>query len=145
LRERREDIPLLIKHFLKKSCEGQNHLACTLSAEAALALQQYDWPGNVRELENVIERAVALVEGELIGLNDLPAQISQQPESSPAPPLPSFSEDGIDLPALVAEFECRMIQAALESCGGVKTKAAELLHLNRTTLVEKIRRYNLQV
>ena len=143
LRERREDIPLLVKHFLKKSCEAQNHPPCTLSAEASVALQQYDWPGNVRELENVIERAVALVEGELIGLNDLPAQISQQAGISPAPSLPSFNEDGIDLPALVAEFECRMIQAALESSGGVKTKAAELLHLNRTTLVEKIRRYNL--
>ena len=143
LRERREDIPLLVKHFLKKSCAAQNHHPCTLSGEAALALQQYDWPGNVRELENVIERAVALVEGELIGLHDLPAQISQRAASSSTPPLPVFHEDGVDLPALVAELECRMIHAALESSGGVKTKAAELLHLNRTTLVEKIRRYNL--
>jgi DNA-binding NtrC family response regulator len=143
LRERREDIPLLVKHFLKKSCEAQNHPPCTLCGEAAAALQQYDWPGNVRELENVIERAVALVEGESIGLHDLPTQISQQAGSSSPPPLPSFHADGVDLPALVAELECRMIQAALESCGGVKTRAAELLHLNRTTLVEKIRRYNL--
>jgi DNA-binding NtrC family response regulator len=145
LRERREDILLLAKHFLKKSCEAQNHLPCTLSGEAAMALQQYDWPGNVRELENVIERAVALVEGELIGLHDLPAQISQRVESASPPSFPVFNEDGVDLPALVAELECRMIQAALEISGGVKTKAAELLHLNRTTLVEKIRRYNLLV
>ena len=143
LRERREDIPLLIKHFLKKSCEAQNHLPCTLNGEAAAALQQYDWPGNVRELENVIERAVALVDGEMIELDDLPTQISQQPVCASVVFLPLFNENGVDLPALVAELECRMIQAALERCAGVKTKAADLLHLNRTTLVEKIRRYNL--
>ena len=143
LRERREDIPLLVKHFLKKSCEGQNHRPCTLSGEAAAALLQYDWPGNVRELENVIERAVALVEEEVIELNDLPTQISQQPVGANVVCFPPFNENGVDLPALVAELECRMIQAALERAGGVKAKAAELLQLNRTTLVEKIRRYNL--
>lgn len=143
LRERREDIPLLIKHFLKKSCEAQNHLPCTLSAEASVALQQYNWPGNVRELENVIERAVALVDGEIIELDDLPAQISQQVKSASGVCFPLFKENGVDLPALVAELECRMIQSALERCDGVKTRAAELLNLNRTTLVEKIRRYNL--
>jgi DNA-binding NtrC family response regulator len=144
LRERREDIPLLIKHFLKKSCEAQNHPPCSLSGEAAAALQQYDWPGNVRELENVIERAVALVEGESIGVGDLPTQISQRPECASVICFPLFNEDGVDLPTLVAELECRMIQSALERSGGVKTRAAELLNLNRTTLVEKIRRYNLQ-
>ena len=143
LRERREDIPLLVKHFLKKSCEAQNHLPCALSGEAAAALQQYDWPGNVRELENVIERAIALVEGELIGLSDLPTQISQLPDCASIICFPLFNENGVDLPALVAELECRMIQTALERSAGVKTRAAELLHLNRTTLVEKIRRYNL--
>lgn len=144
LRERREDIPLLVKHFLKKSSDGQNHPACTLSSEAAIALQQYDWPGNVRELENVIERAVALVEGEIIGPGDLPLQISLlRQDRTSTPSFPLFAEDGVDLPALVAELECRMIQSALESSGGVKTRAAELLKLNRTTLVEKIRRYNL--
>ena len=140
LRERREDIPLLIKHFLKKLYAGKNHPPCMVSAEAAAALQQYDWPGNVRELENVIERAVALVEGELIGLGDLPTQISRLAGSASAHSFPLFNEKGVDLPALVAEFESRMIRAALLSSGGVKTRAAELLNLNRTTLVEKIRR-----
>lgn len=145
LRERREDIPLLIKHFLKKSSEAQNRPLCVLSGDAAAALQQYDWPGNVRELENVIERAVALVDdGEMISLCDLPPQIHQQPESSiSAAACPPLTEEGVDLPALVADLECRMIQAALQRCDGVKSKAAELLRLNRTTLVEKIRRYNL--
>ena len=104
LRERREDIPLLVKHFLKKSCDGQNHRPCTLSGEAAAELQQYDWPGNVRELENVIERAIALVEGELIGLSDLPTQISQLPDCASIICFPLFNENGIDLPALVAEL-----------------------------------------
>lgn len=143
LRERREDIPLLTKYFLKKSCQGQNHPPCTLSGEAATALHQYRWPGNVRELENVIERAVALTEDEMIGLGDLPEQISLLSGSASAHSFPLFDEKGLDLPALVAELECRMIQAALESSGGVKTRAAELLNLNRTTLVEKIRRYKL--
>ncbi|MDO9080754.1 MAG: helix-turn-helix domain-containing protein, partial [Desulfuromonadales bacterium] len=85
----------------------------------------------------------ALVDGEIIELDDLPAQISQQGESASGLSFPHFHENGVDLPALVAELECRMIQSAMERCAGVKTKAAELLHLNRTTLVEKIRRYNL--
>lgn len=140
LRERREDIPLLVKHFLKKSCQGQELHPYVLSGDAAAALQKYDWPGNVRELENVIERAVALTEEAIIELCDLPTQISQLAENASAPAFPLFDENGIDLPALVAEFECRMIQAALASAGGVKTRAAELLNLNRTTLVEKIRR-----
>lgn len=143
LRERREDIPLLVKHFLKKSCSAQNHPTCTLSEDAATALFLYQWPGNVRELENVVERAVALVDGESIGLADLPQQISQLSASVGSHSFPLFADNGVDLPALVAELESRMIQAAMEKAGGIKSKAAELLNLNRTTLVEKIRRLNL--
>lgn len=141
LRERREDIALLAKHFLHKQRVGMNRPEMVLEADALEVLEEYDWPGNVREMENIIERTVALTDGERITAEDLPLALRRcrrRPTQSPV--WPKLGEKGVDLPQMVAELERDMIIQALDSGNGVKARAAALLGLNRTTLVEKIRR-----
>jgi DNA-binding NtrC family response regulator len=104
-------------------------------------LMAYAWPGNVRQLENVIERAMALAAGRSqIDVDELPAEIQQSREMvlSSAVALP---EDGVDLDAFVANIERELIERSLERTGGNKGQAARLLHLKRTTLVEKLKRF----
>lgn len=143
LRERPEDIALLTRYFLKKSCEEQQIPLKPLTAEALRTLENYDWPGNVREMENVIERAVTLTDNEQIGLDDLPHNLIGLQNRQATAAAPQFAPEGVNLPGLVAELEGHLIRAALLEACGVKARAAELLGLNRTTLVEKIRRLNL--
>jgi len=141
LRDRREDIPLLARHFLQKSCKDMKRPLMALSREAMGALENYQWPGNVREMENVIERTVALTDGESIGMHDLPPNIDLSDTAGSEPTLDApLPETGINLPEMVGDIERRMIAQALDLSGGVKAKAAVLLGLNRTTLVEKIKR-----
>lgn len=146
LRERREDIPLLVRHFLAKSCQAMNRALMPLSPEAIRALEAYDWPGNVRELENVIERSVALTAGDLIEKRDLPPNIGGGNDDEPNFSLlcPTVTAAGVDMQKVVAEIERCMIRSAMELGGGVKARAANLLRLNRTTLVEKIKRLDLE-
>jgi DNA-binding NtrC family response regulator len=105
------------------------------------ALKVYSWPGNIRELENVLERMVIVKGAGTLGLADLPAQI-RTPRATPATgtEIPELPKDGTDLRAMLEAVEDRMIGEALERTGGNKNRAAELLGLNRTTLVEKLRR-----
>jgi transcriptional regulator with PAS, ATPase and Fis domain len=153
LRERKEDIPLLVQHFLDKLRDERggrpggererraSDRAITVSQEAMRRLMAYHWPGNVRQLENVIERAVALAAGRTqIDVHDLPAEIQQSREMvlSSAVALP---EEGVDLDAFVATIERELIERSLERTGGNKGQAAKLLHLKRTTLVEKLKRF----
>jgi transcriptional regulator with PAS, ATPase and Fis domain len=137
LRERRDDIPVLAKHFLDKYAPGGN---TQVSQSAMQALMAYSWPGNVRQLENAMERAVALGAGRReIESTDLPPEL--QPRSLPLPS--AFVElpgDGIDLPAYLASIERDLVHRALERTRGNRNKAADLLHLKRTTLVEKLKR-----
>jgi two-component system response regulator AtoC len=142
LRERKEDIPLLVQHFLEKfgADSVSSRPGVTVSQEAMRRLMAYAWPGNVRQLENAIERAFALSVGRSqIEVGDLPPEIQQARELalSPAVTLP---EDGIDLPRFVATIERELIQRSLERTGGNKERAAKLLNLKRTTLVEKLKR-----
>jgi DNA-binding NtrC family response regulator len=154
LRERKEDIPLLVQHFLDKLRDERggrpagererraSDRAITVSQEAMRRLMAYQWPGNVRQLENVIERAVALAAGRTqIDVHDLPAEIQQSREMvlSSAVALP---EEGVDLDAFVANIERELIERSLERTGGNKGQAAKLLHLKRTTLVEKLKRFS---
>ena len=143
LRERREDIPLLAKHFLKKICTEMRTPELELSSEAISALESYDWPGNVREMENVIERAVALSEGTILDSQDLPPQIAGSTEEGHHLPTLNISEEGIDLPETIATLEKDLISQAMARSNNVKAKAASLLKINRTTLVEKIKRYDM--
>jgi DNA-binding NtrC family response regulator len=145
LRERREDIALLARHFLLKSCKEMNRPLMSISPAAMQALEAYDWPGNVREMENVIERSVALTDGEIIERSDLPASIGgTDDETVPGLPCPRVTEDGVDMVRIIEAIERRMIAEALELSDGVKARAADLLGINRTTLVEKIKRLTLE-
>lgn len=133
LRERVEDILPLAKHFLAKYCKEMQRRRMTLATEAVEALEGYRWGGNVRELENVMERVVALTEADTITLHDLPPNIREEA-------LTRVTERGVDLVKVIAEIERSMITDALALTDGVKARAAALLNLNRTTLVEKMRR-----
>ena len=137
LRERREDIPLLAKHFLEKLAPGA---PMQISQGAMRLLMAYPWPGNVRQLENAIERAVTLSGGRTeIDTGDLPPDVQDAPDAVAAP-FVDFPEDGIDLPAYLQSIERDLIHRSLQRTGGNRNKAAELLRIKRTTLVEKLKR-----
>ncbi|MDC0206970.1 sigma-54 dependent transcriptional regulator [Nitrospinae bacterium] len=159
LRERKADIPLLVNHFLKQlngTAESK-----TISEEAMHFLVNYSWPGNIRELANFIERMLVLSIGSTITPRDLPEKIlgdtpkerwqplNKEEEGNPAQMLQQslkqsfhvgIPEDGINLKKTVEEFEKELLLEALEKTGWVKNKAANLLGLNRTTLVEKLKK-----
>jgi DNA-binding NtrC family response regulator len=141
LRERKSDIPLLIDHFLTRFNQTKRTRVTGISPEALRLLMQYDWPGNIRELENLVERMVVLKkEGEL-SVSDLPEKISRKPAVlDPREQLVRFGEDGINLMREVEQYEYHLIIEALRKANGVTTKAAQLLQVNRTTLVEKLKR-----
>jgi transcriptional regulator with PAS, ATPase and Fis domain len=142
LRERRGDIPVLAQHFLER-LSGESTPArgkVTLSQDAQQALMAHSWPGNVRQLENVMERAFALSPGRSqIVLSDLPDEMRTAALPVDANEL-VISEAGIDMEQRVADFEHRLIRRALEMTGGNKRQAADLLHVKRTTLIEKLKR-----
>lgn len=140
LRERRGDIPVLCAHFLSLARERTGRTSVQhFSPEAMALLEEYPWPGNVRELENSIERAVLLCRGDTIQPRDLPAKVCGLPaeDRKPAGKLP---ENGIDLRGAVESFENNLIRQALERTRWNKNQAARLLGLNRTTLVEMLKR-----
>jgi len=146
LRERREDIALLARHFLQNVCREMDRPLMLISPAAMLALEAYDWPGNVREMENVMERTVALTDGETIERKDLPTNIGGSDEESDDDILyPKVTPEGVSLPRIIEKIESRMIREAMELGGGVKARASTLLGINRTTLVEKIKRLNLDL
>jgi two-component system response regulator AtoC len=137
LRERRDDIPLLVHHFLKKFAPDA---VPEVSQSAMRALMAYHWPGNVRQLENAMERVVALSSGRTeVMSTDLPPEIQATPQSA-SPPFVEFPEDGLDLPYYLASIERDLIRRALDRTGGNRNKAADLLRIKRTTLVEKLKR-----
>jgi transcriptional regulator with PAS, ATPase and Fis domain len=145
LRERREDIALLARYFLQKTCNELNRPLLSITPGAMSCLENYHWPGNVRELENVIERTVTLTEGLAIGKSDLPANISGSSceDEEPQISCPRLTEAGLDMPEIIANIERCLIRSAMDLSQGVKARAAELLNIKRTTLVEKIKRLNL--
>jgi sigma-54 specific flagellar transcriptional regulator A len=139
LRQRRMDIPVLAKYFLEQCPERTGRSGVVdISPEAMEVLKGYDWPGNIRELENTIDRAVLLAPGSVIQVSDLPTKVLAR--SQPAAPPVALPEGGIDLRAAVEEFETKLIVDALTRTGGNKNRAAQLLRLNRTTLVEMVKR-----
>jgi DNA-binding NtrC family response regulator len=142
LRDRKEDVPLLVQHFLDRFCRELNppRGLMTVSQQAMRQLMAYGWPGNVRQLENALERAVALGAGRAqIETADLPPDLQEVGDASSSSML-SLPEDGIDVQAYIGGIERELIRQSLERTGGNKGRAAQLLHLKRTTLVEKLKR-----
>jgi sigma-54 dependent transcriptional regulator, flagellar regulatory protein len=143
LQERKSDIPILLSHFLSSHNNNFKTVIHGISNQALNLLMDYSWPGNVRELKNMIERIVALNETGLITFEELPQRLKELNKENVFP-IYNISEEGICLNTAVNEFEKQLIIQSLEKSKWVKNKAAKLLHLNRTTLVEKIKRYNLE-
>ncbi|MBI2090195.1 MAG: sigma-54-dependent Fis family transcriptional regulator [Deltaproteobacteria bacterium] len=134
LRERRQDLPLLIDHFLELFAEKNGKKIRGFTPEAREALLRYDYPGNVRELENLIERAVVLTRDEVIGKDDLPLLV-QEPEAA--------DSTEKNLPAAVEGIEQVMIRRAMAQAGGIQTRAAELLGISERALRYKLKKYGL--
>ncbi len=145
LRERKSDIPVLAQHFLAHFNRSKKKKIKSFSDETMEKFTEYAWPGNVRELENTIERVVILSDNdrEIITPLDLPEKFHTLPQVDHAP-ASQIPEQGLSLDEAVSEFERNLILQALTRTGWVKNKAAQLLNLNRTTLIEKIKRQNLQ-
>ena len=146
LRERTQDIPHLAAYFLTESNRKNQRQVNGLSADVLEDMMAHRWPGNVRELKNLVERMVVLKATGTITRRDLPPELKTGARGgeAPAAAVLEISEDGICLTSAVTEFEKALILQSLEKTQWVKNKAAKLLHLNRTTLVEKIKRHQLR-
>ncbi len=143
LRERTDDIPLLIEHFLRHFNKSKNRDISGFSTAAMEILMAYSWPGNIRELENLIERLVILKGEGTIGTEDLPEKFISYTFSKEGNLHINLPDNGINLKDAVEEFENNLIMQALQKAQGVKNRAAQLLSLNRTTLVEKLKKKKL--
>ncbi len=142
LRDRRDDIPVLVAHFMKKLSKGTGKDIRGITPEALALLEHYHWPGNIRELENAIERAIVLGSAEMIGPDALPPSVRRTRD------IPDFAiaipDGGLDLDATLDRIEHQLIKMALTRCGGVQTRAAELLRLSFRQLRYKLQKHNLR-
>ena len=145
LRERRDDIPLLARHFLESFRKTMEKPIEAISPEAMTRLESYDWPGNVRELENTMERAVALESSREISLRVLPERIVNYSGGSQfgTSQTVEFPADGLDFEKEIADAERRYLQAALEKAGGVRTRASELLKISYRSFRHYAKKHNL--
>jgi len=140
LRERKSDIPLLVNHFLEKMRKEKGTVAQSVSDEVMSTLLEYEWPGNVRELENLMERMVIFSgKKERLSSEDLPEKFRKSSVSSSIHKV-ALPSEGLDLNNLLDDIENDLIRQALDKTHGIKEKAAKLLGLNRTTLVQKIKK-----
>jgi transcriptional regulator with PAS, ATPase and Fis domain len=146
LRERKSDIPLLVKCFVDKFSAQHGREVTGVSEDSMRVLMQYQWPGNIRELENLIERVVILKRDKgVVELKDLPVQHFKSVSLDRYISSVSLPDGGLDLNDAMNDFENELIIQALQKTQGNKNKAANLLNLNRTTLVEKIKRKGLKI
>ena len=137
LRERKEDIPELVRHFLRKKCAQLGRKVPEVDPKALELLMEYDWPGNVRELENVLERAIVLCEGDRIGPSDLPLLVEREGDVLRVP------EGEVPLPEMLESLERQLIERALEKARGVKAEAARILGIKTSTLYYKMEKYGM--
>jgi len=141
LRERREDIPLLVTHFIQKFGKQLGKDVRAITPEGLAVLERHHWPGNIRELENVLERAIVLGAGDLLGVESLPESVRRErPVKGLDVELP---EEGMDLEAALDALERRYLQRALERSRGVQTKAAELLRMTFRQFRYKLQKHNM--
>ena len=144
LRDRREDIPILVQPFLQKLGPESGRTNLTVSQDALRRLMAYPWPGNVRQLENAVERALAFSHGRSqIDVQDLAPEVQSQPAPADGADM-WFPDDGVDLESYIVGIELSLIRRSLERTQGNKRQAAKLLNLKRTTLIEKLKRLDPQ-
>jgi DNA-binding NtrC family response regulator len=142
LRQRREDIPVLVQAFIKKYCEKMGVIEKKISLDAMRVLENYPWPGNIRELENVVERAVALEPSEIIRLSSLPHHIASIPVKEPL--IMDLPEEGIDFQRYIDDISKRLILQALERSNWNQTKAAKLLNISFRSMRYYVKKFNLK-
>jgi two-component system response regulator PilR (NtrC family) len=140
LRQRTEDIPLLIDHFIRRFATEQTRQVTGISAEAVRQLEAYHFPGNVRELENIIERAVTLCSSPIVTTEDLPP-LKKAPALRGAPD--EIPADGLDLDSVLADYERAILSAALDRSGGVRKRAAALLGISFRSLRYRLKKLGL--
>lgn len=144
LRQRREDVPLLAQHFVRKSCRDNALPTKTVRQETLRVLMAYDWPGNIRQFENAVEHAVALSAASPdIAPETLPEEVRERSASTIMPTL-AIPDEGINFTSVVSQVERELILRCLEKTGGNKRQAARLLNLSRTTFIDKLQRLNLE-
>ncbi len=144
LRERKSDIPLLVNHFITRFNAQKNRSIAGASKEVFECLMAHHWPGNIRELENLIERMTIIKSSGQINFEDLPKTYSKKRQAETDSAELSFPEGGVDFNNIVDDFENKIILQALQKTGWNKNQAAILLKLNRTTLIEKIKKKGLK-
>ncbi|HHT9117817.1 MAG TPA: sigma-54-dependent transcriptional regulator [Candidatus Hypogeohydataceae bacterium YC38] len=140
LRERKEDIPPLVEHFLKEASLKVKKEIKSISKDALEVLTEYNWPGNVRELENCIERAAVITEGEFIAKESLPLYLTGPEEARPI-----SQEAGISLDESLAAMEKKLILEALSQAGGIQVKAARLLGITERSLWHRIKKFDIKI
>lgn len=140
LRERKEDIPILVEHFIKKNQEKLGLSVYGIKKEAMAVLMDHSWPGNIRELENCIERAMILTEGDEISLDSLPRTVKTPVNSNL---IYSLDDNDLSVKKHTRILEETLIKRALEKTGGNRTHAAKLLEISHRTLLYKLKEYNL--
>jgi len=154
LRERVEDIPLLVDELLARMKNENQPVFKHMTGEALAALQQYNWPGNIRELANLVERLTILYPDTIIDLDNLPAKFTSGSDNAsgsfgaatqtkPMPTLAELPQQSIDLKTYLSDLELGLIKQALKQANGVVARAAKHLNIRRTTLVEKMRKYGI--
>lgn len=143
LRERQCDIPVLVESFVRKFNRSRGREITGLTDEAMEVIVGYEWPGNVRQLQNAVERMVVLRGSGRLDVEDLPRRVRRGSTTKPARGV-ALPDDGIDLRDAVEDFENKLILQALERTGWNKNQAASILRMNRTTLVEKLKKKKLE-
>jgi two-component system response regulator PilR (NtrC family) len=143
LRERKEDIPLLASHFIKRYSEELGKQISQISPEALRILLQYDYPGNVRELQNIIERSVALETSQELTAHNLSSYLDEQLPMKKRPLDLEIPNEGVDLEKIVEDVERTLLLKALDRTKGIKKKAAELLHINFRSMRYRLEKYGL--
>jgi len=140
LRQRKDDLPLLINHFIDRLNETMRKRIRGVSEEAMSALLNYEWPGNIRELEHALEHAMVLSQGRTIELAELPIEIRRVEEFEPSPSIKNLPRSGN---SSTPKLERSMIEQALADASGNRTRAAKMLGMSRTTLWRKMKAYSI--
>jgi two-component system, NtrC family, response regulator len=144
LRDRREDIALLARHFARRACRLNNLPSKAITQDMCRALMAYAWPGNIRQLENAIEHAVVMSDAaHEMQVSDLPPEISERDTDS-AMSAVTIPDEGVCFTAMVSQLERELILRCLEKTGGNKRQAARLLQLSRTTFIDKLQRLHIE-